>query len=41
MQRIAVISALNLAHELLKLKANAQHYSENTAKRLLHIHNKI
>lgn len=40
-ERIAVMAALNLAHELLKFKANAQHDSEDTAKRLLQMHNKI
>lgn len=40
-ERIAVMAALNLAHDLLRFRAESQHHSEDTAKRLLQLHNKI
>jgi len=41
LERIAVMAALNLAHELLKLKSDIQHASDDTARRLLQLHDKI
>jgi cell division protein ZapA len=41
LERIAVMAALNLAHELLKLKSETQHMSDDTERRLLQLHDKI
>lgn len=41
LERIAVMAALNLAHELLKLKSEIQDTSDDTARRLLQLHDKI
>lgn len=41
LERIAIMAALNLANDLLNLKANLQHDSEDTAKRLIQLHDKI
>lgn len=40
-ERIAVMAALNLAHDLLKFKENSQHDTADTAKRLTQLHDKI
>ncbi len=41
LERIAVMAALNLAHELLKLRSEIQNTSDDTEKRLLQLHDKI
>lgn len=41
LERIAVMAALNLAHELLKLKSDIQHSADDTERRLLQLHDKI
>lgn len=41
LERIAVMAALNLANELLKLKSDVQHISDDTERRLLQLHDKI
>ena len=41
LERIAVMAALNLAHELLKVKADIQNHEDDTAKRLIQMHDKI
>jgi cell division protein ZapA len=41
LERIAVMTALNLAHELLKLKSDIQNAADDTERRLLQLHDKI
>jgi cell division protein ZapA len=41
LERIAVMAALNLAHEMLRLKAEMQANYVDTDKRLLQMHAKI
>lgn len=41
LERIAVMTALNLAHELLKLKADAENAAADTERRLVQLHDKI
>ena len=40
-ERIAVMAALNLAHELLKLKDDMKHTANDTDKRLQLLHQKL
>lgn len=41
LERIAVMAALNLAYELLKLQADVKSLSSDTDKRLEHLHQKL
>ncbi len=40
-ERIAVMAALNLAHELLKLKSEIENTASDTDKRLQQLHEKL